>query len=143
LREPNPCEKSRSPDKAYQNKQDHSANRGCNDLSEQVAANKEAKPGEQPRGNERADNANHDVADNAKAIPGHNDARQVAGDAPDDEEDDERFNRHGGSSIGGDKVTDYNNACDCCGHPRELPERQDQTHHNANTDALNDDQTNQ
>jgi hypothetical protein len=27
--------------------------------------------------------------------------------------------------------------------PRELPERQDQTHHNANTGDLNDDQANQ
>src|SRR5262245_1005278 len=88
------CVPSRSLDETYHEQHDNCADCGMDDGAHYAAHRPETR--EQPACNDRADDADYDVADEAEAAAGHNLARKPAGDSTDDEPNDEslRINGH-------------------------------------------------
>src|SRR5579863_5716313 len=85
---------SAGPNQPHDQQKDNGADRRIDDLRNQAAADVNAKPWEKPAGDEGADNADNDVADDAKAGAAHDLAGQPARDQTDEQNDDKTFTRY-------------------------------------------------
>lgn len=78
----------------YKHQQDNCPDRGVDDRCQYAAANTDPDEREQPAGNESADNANHDIAYEAKAEALDELPRKPACNRANDDEDDQTLNAH-------------------------------------------------
>jgi len=81
-------------DEARDKQQDHRADQGVDHLGDVAAADENAKARQKPAGDDCADDADHDIADQSEPPALHDLTGEPAGDGTDDEPDNDDFRRH-------------------------------------------------
>src|SRR5262245_134625 len=72
----------------------HCTDDGVYDTSEDTSTDHDPKPRQQPTSDHRADDANHNVANETKTVALHDLSGSPSRDSTDDQPDDQCFNRH-------------------------------------------------
>jgi len=83
---------SRSSEQSDHQQDDNSADRGVDYVADDTSADVDAEVGQQPARNQRADDAEDDIADQSETAAGYELACEPTGDCADDEKDDKGLN---------------------------------------------------
>src|SRR6476646_7479544 len=90
-----PLDAASALDQTYDNQEDNRTDHGVDDLGDEAAADVKADARQQPPGDHRADNADHDVADQPESATLDDLTGEPAGNSTNDEPNDDDFRRHG------------------------------------------------